>query len=359
MSRRARLVLFLVAAAGVSVLYACAFFGMPAFGSSFHPYRDHAVPAAVAHATPNVVSAVNYDQRALDTLGEETILLGSVIGAAVLLRPSKEEREATTVRDGGRVLEATALVGYLLLPVTLLIGVDVVVHGHLTPDGGFQGGVVLGTAVHLLYLSGHYRALERVRPLPVLNAGEALGYRRVRRTGHRRDHCRRRVPDQRSAVRHLRVAAVRRDGAGAQHRRRGGGGLGGDRAVGQVPGTGPAGAGAMSVYAYFVAAWLLVVGSLGIVRSANLVHTVVCLSIAQAGTYVLLVAVGYQRGPAAPVFSSTNPPSTDVVDPLVQAMALTDIVVSATVTALLLALAIQIAKRHGMLDPDELSSLKG
>ncbi len=175
MSRRARLVLFLVAAAGVSVLYACAFFGMPAFGSSFHPYRDHAVPAAVAHATPNVVSAVNYDQRALDTLGEETILLGSVIGAAVLLRPSKEEREATTVRDGGRVLEATTLVGYLLLPVTLLIGVDVVVHGHLTPGGGFQGGVVLGTAVHLLYLSGHYRALERVRPLPVLNAGEALG----------------------------------------------------------------------------------------------------------------------------------------------------------------------------------------
>ena len=40
-------------------------------------------------------------------------------------------------------------------------------------------------------------------------------------------------------------------------------------------------------------------------------------------------------------------------------MALTDIVVSATVTALLLALAIQINKRHGTVDPDDLAALRG
>jgi multicomponent Na+:H+ antiporter subunit C len=40
-------------------------------------------------------------------------------------------------------------------------------------------------------------------------------------------------------------------------------------------------------------------------------------------------------------------------------MALTDVVVSATVTALLLALAIQVSKRQGTLDPDELTSLRG
>jgi multicomponent Na+:H+ antiporter subunit B len=59
--------------------------------------------------------------------------------------------------------------------VTLLVGVDVVVHGHLTPGGGFQGGVVLGTAVHLLYLAGQYPALERVRSVPLYDAGEAVG----------------------------------------------------------------------------------------------------------------------------------------------------------------------------------------
>ena len=115
----------------------------------------------------------------------------------------------------------------------------------------------------------------------------------------------------------------------------------------------------MNVYAYFVAAWLMLAGAYGIVRSRNLVHAVVCLSIAQSGTYVLLLAVGYQNGALAPVFGSTIKPSKHVVDPVVQAMTLTDIVVSATVTALLLALAVQINKRQGTIDPDELKALKG
>ncbi len=115
----------------------------------------------------------------------------------------------------------------------------------------------------------------------------------------------------------------------------------------------------MSYYPYFVAGWLLLVGCFGIVRSRNLVHAVVSLAVAQAGTYVLLLSVGYQRGATAPVFGSTEKPNLTVVDPVVQALTLTDIVVSATVTALLLALAIQISKRHGTVDPDQLSTLEG
>jgi multicomponent Na+:H+ antiporter subunit C len=115
----------------------------------------------------------------------------------------------------------------------------------------------------------------------------------------------------------------------------------------------------MRLYAYAVAGWLVLVGALGIVRSRNLVHAVVSLSVAQAGTYVLLLAVGYQKGVPAPVFSPGSPPTTHVVDPVVQAMTLTDIVVSATVTALLLALSIQVHARHHTVDPDKLQSLKG
>ncbi len=115
----------------------------------------------------------------------------------------------------------------------------------------------------------------------------------------------------------------------------------------------------MSVYAYVVAAWLILAGGYGIVRSHSMVHAIVCLSISQAGTYVLLLAVGYQWHALAPVFGSAVRPSAKVVDPVVQAMTLTDIVVSATVTALLLALAVQVNKLHHTVDPDELSSLKG
>lgn len=115
----------------------------------------------------------------------------------------------------------------------------------------------------------------------------------------------------------------------------------------------------MRILAYGVAGWLILIGAFGIVRSRNLIHTAVCLSVAQSGTYVLLLAVGYQWNAPAPIFSSSTPTSAPVVDPVVQSLTFTDIVVSATVTALLLALTIQVHKTQHTLDPDELQSLKG
>lgn len=158
----------------LTVALLLAILGLPHFGSSYHPYRTLAVRAAVHQATANVVSSINFDQRGLDTLGEESILLGSVLAASALLRPSKQERERG-IATAGRVLDATRLVGYLLLPVTLIVGVDVVAHGHLTPGGGFQGGVVLATGLHLLYVSGTYQALERARPLEIFRITDAVG----------------------------------------------------------------------------------------------------------------------------------------------------------------------------------------
>ena len=114
----------------------------------------------------------------------------------------------------------------------------------------------------------------------------------------------------------------------------------------------------MTTLPYLVAGWLFLVGCYGLVTSRNLVHTVACLTVAQSATYVLLLAVGFRAGGAtAPVFGDI-PVGTRVVDPVVQALSLTDIVVSATVTAVLLALTIQIHKRHGTVDPDELRALR-
>ncbi|MFF4394263.1 sodium:proton antiporter [Streptomyces sp. NPDC001480] len=115
----------------------------------------------------------------------------------------------------------------------------------------------------------------------------------------------------------------------------------------------------MHVLPYLVAAWVFLIGCYGMATSRNLIHAIGCLSVCQAATYVLLLAVGYRDGGTAPVFSDIQPGSRPVVDPVVQALALTDVVVGATVTALLLALVIQIAKRHGTVDPDELRELRG
>lgn len=178
MSTRARLVVVAAGALGLGVALIVAILRIPSFGNDFHPYRDAAVAEALHRNSPNVVSAINFDQRGFDTLGEEAILVAAVVGAATLLRRTSQPRPPRpAIASSSRppLLAATRLAGYVLLPVTLLIGADVVVHGHLTPGGGFQGGVVLATGLHLLYVAGDYRALRRVRPLAWYEAGEAVG----------------------------------------------------------------------------------------------------------------------------------------------------------------------------------------
>jgi multicomponent Na+:H+ antiporter subunit C len=73
---------------------------------------------------------------------------------------------------------------------------------------------------------------------------------------------------------------------------------------------------------------------------------------------VLLLAVGYVNGGVAPYFFDITS-HVKAVDPVVQALTLTDVVVEAAVTALLLSFAVQAHKRFGTLDPHELVSLKG
>jgi multicomponent Na+:H+ antiporter subunit C len=114
----------------------------------------------------------------------------------------------------------------------------------------------------------------------------------------------------------------------------------------------------MEFFPFVVVAWILGVGLYGIISSTHLVHQIVCLIVVQSSTYVLLLAIGYVNGGAAPYFFDI-PLHTPAVDPVVQALALTDVVVEAAGTALLLAFAIQAHKRFGTLDPHELVQLKG
>jgi multicomponent Na+:H+ antiporter subunit C len=113
----------------------------------------------------------------------------------------------------------------------------------------------------------------------------------------------------------------------------------------------------MSFFPFVVAAWLFVIGLWGVVSSRNLVRTVLSLTVVQSSTYLLLLGVGYRTGGKAPIIADI-PAVSRLVDPTVQVLVLTDIVIEATVTALLLALVVQAHKRVGSLDPADLRPLR-
>jgi multicomponent Na+:H+ antiporter subunit B len=176
MSREFRIALFAAGAAGLGALLASGIAGLPDFGSQLSRYGSTLNHVAVGerHAT-NLVAAVVFDYRGVDTLAEELILFASVMGVALLLREVRDvesERPRNEVESPG-----VRVVGLLLLPAVVLLGVNVVAHGYLTPGGGFQGGVVLAAALLLVFLAGDYRTYRSLSParLVDLTEGSAVG----------------------------------------------------------------------------------------------------------------------------------------------------------------------------------------
>jgi multicomponent Na+:H+ antiporter subunit B len=173
MSRRLRLGLFAVSAAGLTALLLWGVAGLPDFGHYRGPYGFvlNASAPAERHVT-NVVAAVVFDYRGFDTLGEEFILFASVMGVALLLR---DVRDDPGRRDDAMRSDAVRLVGLGFASVLLATGLYVVAHGYLTPGGGFQGGVVVASAFVLVYLAGEYRAYRRLTPTAAVDVFEGSG----------------------------------------------------------------------------------------------------------------------------------------------------------------------------------------
>jgi multicomponent Na+:H+ antiporter subunit C len=113
----------------------------------------------------------------------------------------------------------------------------------------------------------------------------------------------------------------------------------------------------VSFLPFAVAAWLFLAGLYGVVSSRNLIRTILSLTIVQSATYVLLLGVGCSNHAQAPIFADI-PQTAKAVDPVVQVLVLTDIVIEATVTALLLAMAVQAHKRFASIDPNDLRALR-
>jgi len=101
----------------------------------------------------NIVTSVVLAYRGIDTLGELAILFAAATVAGLVLAPSihaGNEAKARPRDDAGLVLRAGS---DLLFPLLLSVGFYIVLHGHLTPGGGFQGGVVLAAAFFVSFLA--------------------------------------------------------------------------------------------------------------------------------------------------------------------------------------------------------------
>jgi multicomponent Na+:H+ antiporter subunit B len=184
MRPRTRLALFAVAALGLGALLVWGLAGLPDFGDYQGRYgRIIARNSVPQRKATDAVGVTTFDYRGIDTLGEEFILLVSVVGVMALLRAHREEsdesraraQELERIRKAPVPSESLTLLGETLAPIVLVLGIYVVAHGHLTPGGGFQGGVILAAALLVLYLTTGRAAFRRLRAVEGFEATEALG----------------------------------------------------------------------------------------------------------------------------------------------------------------------------------------
>jgi multicomponent Na+:H+ antiporter subunit B len=181
MTPAVRRAVFLVAAGGLVAFLLWGVSGLPAFGQYHGPYGSivNSVAVAQTHAT-GVVSAVNFDYRGLDTLGEEFILFIAATGVATILRQLRGERETSGVdAASGREVPATSdavrMAALAFAGPVLVVGWFLTTHAQTNPSGGFQGGVVMASALFLVYLAGQFLAFKRLSPVDVTDAVEAVG----------------------------------------------------------------------------------------------------------------------------------------------------------------------------------------
>ena len=182
MTRPVRLAVFGLAGAGMLVVLLLAFTGLPSFGHAHELYGAllNRTEDKLRHAT-DIVTALNFDIRAFDTLGEEFILFASVTGVSLLLRQlrgeQETERQATGIEDHAfaGASDGLKLVSLILIPVIVAFGIYLVLHGALTPGGGFQGGVVLAAGPIAVLLAGRYLSMKRVAPKVLLESSDSIG----------------------------------------------------------------------------------------------------------------------------------------------------------------------------------------
>jgi len=134
----------------------------PAWGDPQSPASTHLSPHFIAKSmeetnVPNMVTSVLADYRGFDTMFETAVIFTAGVAVVLILRSSRKRREKPVPRE---MLPEIAhqdiiiqTVVRLLFPFIQIFALYVVMHGHHSPGGGFQGGVILGASFILLAIS--------------------------------------------------------------------------------------------------------------------------------------------------------------------------------------------------------------
>ena len=149
---------------------------LPAFGDASSPVNNE-VAARYIESGVEETGAVNFvtgmilDYRAFDTFGESCVLFIACMCVQILLRLDeksnipgldKQIREAQNDRrlepKNDVILQTMAVI---LVPLLFILGIYIVLNGHLSPGGGFSGGAVLGAALILYLCAFGYQKTER------------------------------------------------------------------------------------------------------------------------------------------------------------------------------------------------------
>ncbi len=176
-----RLGLFFTGGLGLALFYAAAFLRLPGPGHIHSRYGELINRQTVSQRNvTDAVTAVNFDYRGFDTIGEEFILFTSVMGALVILRQAQEKRckelpDAIAQARAVPASDALRIWVYLLIAPKLLWGIYIVTHGQLTPGGGFQGGVILATVPLIIYLGESFGVFKRITSFRLIELAEAAG----------------------------------------------------------------------------------------------------------------------------------------------------------------------------------------
>jgi multicomponent Na+:H+ antiporter subunit B len=173
--------MFLAGVAGLVAFYLWGLAGLPGFGDYPGPYGFILNHVAVAQTkATGVVSAVNFEYRGFDTVGEEFILFAAAAGVSVVLRRLRGERERPAAdeaadRDAPPTSGAVRMLALLFTGPVIVVGWWLASHAQTSPSGGFQGGVILATAFILVYLSGEFLVFKRFSPVDLTDVVEAVG----------------------------------------------------------------------------------------------------------------------------------------------------------------------------------------
>jgi multicomponent Na+:H+ antiporter subunit B len=181
MNRQTRCIAAAVVALALFIAFARAVMLLPHYAESRGPYEQRRAIESVraSHAT-NLDAFINFDLRGFDTLGEEFIFLVAIAGFSLIFRERRGELAQTTLEptDGRRPRDheiEIATASYIYVPIALVYGLYIVIHGQLTPGGGFQGGVALATGVLAIALGLGFSVFERLVSKDGVEAVEAVG----------------------------------------------------------------------------------------------------------------------------------------------------------------------------------------